>query len=483
MPIYKNVTGQKLAVFAWDTGNDAEKTGDAANITAQISLDGGAMAALGDEHPAELDATNAPGVYVFDLAQAETNGNLVIVFAKSSTSNIKLEPVIAYTTPTLNDISSGDVETAVGTALATYDPPTKAELDNGLAGLNDLSSGDVQSAAAAALTAYDPPTKAELDSAVSLLATGAAVAALNNLSQAQAQAAATAALNAYDPPTKAELDAAVSPLATGAAVAALNNLSSAQAQSAATAALNAYDPPTKAELDSAVSPLATGAAVAALNNLSSAQAQSAAAAALNAYDPPTKAELDSAVSSLATGVNLATVDTVVDGIKVVMDKLGTTLELDGAVYRFTENALEQGPAGAGGGGDATAANQTTIIAHLTDIKGTGFAKDVDSLTDLAHTGADGDTLETLSDQLDGVGSQAGAGAITWTYTLTEAGTGTPIADADVWVTSDAAGTNVLASGKTSQAGVVTFFLDAGTVYVWRQKSGWNFTNPDTEAVS
>lgn len=59
-----------------------------------------------------------------------------------------------------------------------------------------------------------------------------------------------------------------------------------------------------------------------------------------------------------------------------------------------------------GGGDATAANQTTIINHMTDVKGTGFAKDTDSLVDLAHIGADGDTLETLSDQIDaGVSNQ------------------------------------------------------------------------------
>lgn len=35
----------------------------------------------------------------------------------------------------LNDLSSGDVETAVGTALGTYDPPTKAELDAAVAPL------------------------------------------------------------------------------------------------------------------------------------------------------------------------------------------------------------------------------------------------------------------------------------------------------------------------------------------------------------
>jgi len=29
---------------------------------------------------------------------------------------------------------------------------------------------------------------------------------------------------------------------------------------------------------------------------------------------------------------------------------------------------------------------------------------------------------------------------------------------------------------------VTFYLDAGQIYVWRTKSGWNFTNPDVEIV-
>lgn len=175
------------------------------------------------------------------------------------------------------------------------------------------------------------------------------------------------------------------------------------------------------------------------------------------------------------------IDLLIDAIKAVTDKLSDTLENDGGTYRFTENALEEAPSGTGG--DATAANQTTIMDHLTDIKGTGFIKDTDSMVDLAHIGADNDTLETLSDQMDGIGSQAGAGGITWTYTLTDADSGNPISNADVWVTTDEAGNNVIASGVTDAAGSLTFYLDAGTYYLWRKKSGWNFTNPDTEEVS
>jgi len=40
----------------------------------------------------------------------------------------------------------------------------------------------------------------------------------------------------------------------------------------------------------------------------------------------------------------STTDGLINTISAITDKLDTTLELDGAVYRFTENALEQGSA-------------------------------------------------------------------------------------------------------------------------------------------
>ena len=58
------------------------------------------------------------------------------------------------------------------------------------------------------------------------------------------------------------------------------------------------------------------------------------------------------VSSLATSADLATVDNVVDAIKIVTDRLDTALVVDGAVYQFTTNALENAPSGSGGGGDS-----------------------------------------------------------------------------------------------------------------------------------
>lgn len=44
---------------------------------------------------------------------------------------------------------------------------------------------------------------------------------------------------------------------------------------------------------------------------------------------------------------VSTADAVADAIKLTTDKLDTAMELDGAVYRFTANALEQAPTGTG----------------------------------------------------------------------------------------------------------------------------------------
>lgn len=108
----------------------------------------------------------------------------------------------------------------------------------------------------------------------------------------------------------------------------------------------------------------------------------------------------------------------------------------------------------------------------------------------------GNVLNDLTEEADGtyrftsaaliqaptIGSP-GAGAIEFTYTLTSSIDSNPIVEASVWVTSDLQGTTILASGTTDINGEVVFYLDSGTIYVWRAKSGWNFDNPDTEVVS
>lgn len=94
--LFKNVASQKVRVFAFaDAGHaslDAGEpvTGDAANISARVAVDNAALAASNDTAPTEIDATNAPGFYEFDPTQAETNGDVVEWYPKSSTAGVQV---------------------------------------------------------------------------------------------------------------------------------------------------------------------------------------------------------------------------------------------------------------------------------------------------------------------------------------------------------------------------------------------------------
>ena len=82
-------------------------------------------------------------------------------------------------------------------------------------------------------------------------------------------------------------------------------------------------------------------------------------------------------------------------------------------------------------------------------------------------------------------TSSGSGAITsnyYVYTDEEAKTG-PVGECKVWVTSDVAGDTLVASGYTDSFGKVVFYLDAGVYYLWRKKTGYNFTNPDIETIA
>lgn len=122
----KNTASQKVALLAIDVSTNAPKTGDAANLTAYVSKDWGAVTVLADTTATELDATNAPGIYLFDLAQAETNADELILSGKSSTANIKLIPRIIQTVPAsfstltiANNCVDADLERCAGTAITS----------------------------------------------------------------------------------------------------------------------------------------------------------------------------------------------------------------------------------------------------------------------------------------------------------------------------------------------------------------------------
>jgi hypothetical protein len=84
--VQKNVASQKWVCFAFDETTNTAVTGDAANITAKISADGAAGVATNDTNPTEIE----DGYYVFDLTQAETNADLLLLLPESSTANTQV---------------------------------------------------------------------------------------------------------------------------------------------------------------------------------------------------------------------------------------------------------------------------------------------------------------------------------------------------------------------------------------------------------
>lgn len=138
------------------------------------------------------------------------------------------------------------------------------------------------------------------------------------------------------------------------------------------------------------------------------------------------------LTALASAANLATVDTVVDAIKaktdnlpsdpadqsliiaatntiladtnaikVVTDKLDDTLEDDGGTYRFTANALEQGPSGGGGVVADWTSDERAAIRSILGIPASGTTPDdptagiLDTIRDSVATRASQTSVDDL----------------------------------------------------------------------------------------
>ena len=99
--LYKNMASQNVTLFAWDTSTSEAKTGDASNITVTVSKDGG-VPAPSFNCASELSLVNAPGVYILELTQNETNADLVVVYPTSSTSGVGIDPVVVNTETVLD---------------------------------------------------------------------------------------------------------------------------------------------------------------------------------------------------------------------------------------------------------------------------------------------------------------------------------------------------------------------------------------------
>jgi hypothetical protein len=123
--LFKNVASQKALVFAYNKTTGVALTGDAANITANVSKDGAAPSASNDTNPTEIGG----GWYAFDLTQAETNCDLFLLYAASATSNILVTGVSGYTTGGAIP-QAGVAAAATALSTATWTGARAGYLDN-----------------------------------------------------------------------------------------------------------------------------------------------------------------------------------------------------------------------------------------------------------------------------------------------------------------------------------------------------------------
>lgn len=144
----KNVAGQKVIVFAFDATTNLPKTGDAANITAYLSKDFGAVTVLGDTSATEMDATNAKGYYLFDLTQTESNADVLGVTAKSSTANVVVigAPAVIFTEPpnyTLMSLDSSGRVDAIKLASQTITAAAGITFPSSVASPTNITAGAI----------------------------------------------------------------------------------------------------------------------------------------------------------------------------------------------------------------------------------------------------------------------------------------------------------------------------------------------------
>ena len=164
--------------------------------------------------------------------------------------------------------------------------------------------------------------------------------------------------------------------------------------------------------------------------------------------------------------------------------------VDGTFGYYLDSQVSQ----AGAGDDAatiysyfTASNrEDQFKSDVSGLASQSSVNTVDSNVDAIKAKTD-ELSFTIANQVDanavtGGGTPIGAGAIAHTVTVNVGGN--PADGVEVWVSTDSAGNNVVAGTLVTDAfGNATFMLEAGSYYLWAQRSGTNFTNPTSFSVS
>ena len=181
-------------------------------------------------------------------------------------------------------------------------------------------------------------------------------------------------------------------------------------------------------------------------------------------------------ASTATQKAIGLISNYVGGSKTVTLKYDPgifTMAVTDKIYILAENALK-----------SMVANRQLDVASDGSIRPTVFdiADQIWDELQSGHTDV-GSFGYYLDQRVSEIAAAIGSGLLSCTWTQKD-GQGNPMDNVQIWITTDESGANVVAGALyTNTAGEATFMLDAGTYYVWREKGGYNFTNPQTWTVS
>jgi hypothetical protein len=415
------------------------------------------------------------GMYYLSLAQAEMNADYIVVQVKTSTSGAKTQVLL--------------IRTMVGDPLniATTDDGGTINVASGVVEANALQlSGDATAAdnleaacdggtynvgGGAVVAASVAGAVGSVTGAVGSV-TGAVGSVTGAVGSVTAKVAATLATGDVTGNLPVDVKAyTVQPTVTGATLAA------DQAVNVTKIAGSAVDT-TAAQLGVNVINWKSAAA-AAMTGDAFARLGAPAGASVSADVAAVKSDAAAVLADTGTdGVVVATASKTgyalsATGVTAVQDGLATAalLPTDFATVTVTDAKIDA---------NATATLTEDDIADIADAVIAAIAVPT-AAENRAEMDANSTQLAAIA--TDAATAAGGSGATSWSYTVTDSDTALPIADVEVWLTTDAAGVNVVARQRTNASGVASFMLTAGSYYVWRYKSGYTFTNPDSETVS
>lgn len=209
--------------------------------------------------------------------------------------------------------------------------------------------------------------------------------------------------------------------------------------------------------------------------------------------PPTAAQVRAEIDSNSTQLAAIVADTaeiqveladggrtdlLIDGIKTATDNLATAMTADGAVYKFTANALEEAPGG-GTGGDATEAHQLDMIDKLEGL----MSKDHTLVTAVGTFDPTTDSTEAIRNRGDAAWITGGGVSGTYAVVINvKDALGVNILDAwvEIW---DSAGTAFIEKKQTNSSGNASFNKDAGNYIIRLIKSGYSQTTAEALTIS